>query len=112
MVTVATGGSTFAIQVPACGDELDNDGDGLADFAADPGCHSIASLRENPNCDDDLDNDSDGKIDWDGGSAAATPDPQCAGKPWKNKETAASSCGLGAEIALARAALSLARRRR
>ena len=58
-------------------------------------------------CNDGADNDGDGKIDYDGGLSAlgyvaAEVDPQCADKPWKDRERKASSypCGLGAELAL------------
>ncbi len=66
----------------ACGDSADNDGDGRADFPADPGCTSTADTDEvDPPrsaaapaapCDDGLDNDGDGKVD--------TADPGCAGR--------------------------------
>jgi CSLREA domain-containing protein len=78
---------------PACSDTLDNDGDGLVDEAADPGCFSAASLLENPKCDNDLDDDGDGKVDWNG---PGTPDPNCT-QPYKDKES--GSCGFGAELA-------------
>jgi hypothetical protein len=29
---------------------------------------------------------------------ATAPDPQCVGKPWKNKEKKKRFCGLGAEL--------------
>jgi hypothetical protein len=83
----------------ACSNALDDDGDGLTDYPDDPACQTPTSTTENPKCDDDVDNDGDGKIDWDGGASGGTPDPQCIGKPWKNKE-GASMCGLGAEVAL------------
>jgi uncharacterized repeat protein (TIGR03806 family) len=46
-----------------CNDGLDNDGDGLRDYPADPGCASRASATERPTCDDGVDNDADGRID-------------------------------------------------
>jgi uncharacterized protein YkwD len=95
---------------PACSDASDNDGDGLRDFAADPGCGSEFSTRENPHCDDGLDNDGDGAADWDGG-AAGPVDPQCQGKPWRSRETP-GSCGLGFEVAPLLAGLLAARRSR
>ncbi len=82
----------------ACADGIDDDGDGLADLD-DPGCRNPSWTLENPACDNDLDDDNDGRIDWDGGSGGGLPDPQCADGPWRNKESA-SSCGLGAELAL------------
>jgi probable HAF family extracellular repeat protein len=96
-------------ETPDCGNGIDDDGDGLVDFPADPGCFDAVS-RENPACDDGFDNDNDGRVDWDGGPGGAAPDPQCSA-PSKNRE-AASSCGFGAEIALALAALGALRRRR
>jgi cysteine-rich repeat protein len=83
----------------ACDDGIDNDGDGKIDYPADPGCFSALWSLENPQCDDNINNDGDGKIDWDGGPGGGDPDPQCVGKPFKNKESS-SSCGLGAELAI------------
>ena len=56
-------------------------------------------------CNDGADNDGDTKIDYDGGLSAlgyvaAVADPQCDGKPWKDRERKRSStCGLSAELA-------------
>jgi hypothetical protein len=52
-----------------CSDKVDNDGDGLIDFAVgssrDPGCESANDNSEkDANCADSLDNDGDGKIDF------------------------------------------------
>jgi hypothetical protein len=94
-----------------CDDGADNDGDGGVDHHAtqgDPACQTPTSTREDAACDDDADNDGDGRIDWDGGSSAATPDPQCAGKPWRNNERP-NSCGLGAELLLPLALLLVRR---
>jgi spore coat protein A len=72
--------------VPACGDGLDNDGDGLVDHAGgDPGCSSADDLGEHaPSlpCDDGIDNDGDGFTDFvadgDGDGIADPPgDPGC-----------------------------------
>jgi hypothetical protein len=84
--------------LPVCSDGIDNDGDALLDFPADPGCQDETSAIENPKCDDDLDNDGDGAIDWDGGAGAGIPDPQCT-TTYRNRESAAS-CGIGGEVAL------------
>ncbi len=46
-----------------CADGVDDDGDGLVDFPADPGCTWIGDLSELPDCDDGIDNDNDGAID-------------------------------------------------
>jgi hypothetical protein len=57
-------------------------------------------------CNDGADNDGDAKIDYDGGLSAlgyvaAEADPQCAGKPWKDRERKRSStCGLSSELVL------------
>ncbi len=60
----------------ACADMADNDGDGLTDFPADPGCASDADGDEvdpvpPPACGNGADDDEDGLIDW-------PDDPQCA----------------------------------
>jgi hypothetical protein len=90
-----------------CSDGRDNDGDGLADFPADPGCRSATS-REDPECQDGVDNDpgQDTRVDWDGGASAGVPaalqtlpDPECTGRPWKSLE-AKVGCGLGFELML------------
>ncbi len=95
-----------------CDDRLDNDGDGVADFPADPGCSSPAA-SEPTQCDDELDNDGDGKIDWDGGLFGGTPDPQCSGIATKNREKPPRNrCGLGFELALPLAFVAAIRRRR
>jgi hypothetical protein len=95
-----------AYEVTVCGDDLDNDGDGLIDLD-DPGCRDAASVREDPQCQDGINNDpgQDDSIDFDGGLSAlgyvaAEPDPQCVGAPWKNNEFRQPSCGLGVELAL------------
>jgi len=94
----------------ACDDGVDNDGDGLTDFPLDPACKTVVADNESPECDDDVDNDGDGRIDWDGGPDAGDADPQCVGKPFRNKER--KSCGLGFELGLLLPLLALARRRR
>jgi len=92
-----------------CSDGVDNDGDGLTDFPADPGCLDADGVRENPQCDDDVDNDGDGTIDWDGGGTGA-PDPECVDRAHRNNEQ--PGCGLGAELAALLPALAALRRRR
>ena len=104
-----------------CDDGVDNDGDGSIDFdpvtfanpgdqftlpagSGDPGCKNPSWFSEEPRCQDGIDNDTDGTMDYDAGLSRngsahpAGPDPQCAEKPWYNKEGA--RCGLGAELAL------------
>jgi CSLREA domain-containing protein len=86
-----------AIEVTACRNGIDDDGDGAVDFPSDLGCRAITATKESPQCSDGIDNDGDGKVDWDG-AAGATPDPDCADKPWRDKERPDSACGLGAEL--------------
>jgi photosystem II stability/assembly factor-like uncharacterized protein len=95
--------------VPACADGVDNDGDGLVDHPADPGCASAVADLEDPECDDDLDNDGDGTMDWNGGPGDAPADPQCT-QPWLRRES--GGCGLGFELALLLPPLALWRRAR
>ena len=102
---------TAAFEQPACSDGVDNDGDGASDFPADPGCGSTLAKTERPACSDGLDNDGDGKVDFDGGPGGGTPDPQCKSNAAGIGE-GASSCGLGAEVALALAAIQHLRRTR
>jgi hypothetical protein len=59
------------VQAPSCADGIDNDGDGLADFPADPGCADAGSRAENPACSDGIDNDGNGSADH-------PDDPGCA----------------------------------
>jgi hypothetical protein len=79
---------------------------------------ATATLPE-PACGDGLDNDGDGLIDWDGSAAwndgipITDPDPQCVGRPSRNREKPSSyPCGLGAELALLLPPLLWMRRRR
>jgi len=89
--------------VAACSDGVDNDGDGLSDFPADPGCASPAAWREDPACDDGIDNDRDGEIDL--------ADAQCESAGGPLEALAPASCGFGAELALVLPALWWLRRR-
>jgi hypothetical protein len=115
-----------------CDNGADDDGDGRTDFdpatfanpgdqytapfgSGDPGCNDPSSSTESPQCQDGINNDpgqdpNPGRIDYDAGYSAngsahpSGPDPQCAGKPWKNSERSPgpdwSRCGLGSELAL------------
>ena len=56
----------------ACGDGLDNDGDGAIDLA-DTGCATVSGNIENPQCSDGYDNDGDGTIDFGGDSGCPEP---------------------------------------
>jgi hypothetical protein len=105
-----------------CDDGIDNDGDFGVDVAGDPGCLNPTWPLENPKCQNGIDDDGDGGIDFDGGVSAlgveaGASDPHCAGAPHRDYETQnppASTCGLGAELALAGTPLLVlwARRRR
>ncbi|HEV8324018.1 MAG TPA: hypothetical protein VG389_20545, partial [Myxococcota bacterium] len=63
----ADGGPTDSGGLAACADGLDNDGDALIDFPADPGCVDGADGDETepPQCSDGRDNDADGAVDLD-----------------------------------------------
>ncbi len=52
--------------IPACSDGTDNDGDGLTDFPADPGCTDPDDLDETdvPQCSNGIDDDADGSTDF------------------------------------------------
>ncbi|HEY4244959.1 MAG TPA: hypothetical protein VGM88_34325 [Kofleriaceae bacterium] len=53
---------------PQCSDGIDNDGDGLIDYPADPGCSSPDDMTEDsfgpPACSNGKDDDGDGLIDY------------------------------------------------
>ena len=95
------------ILVPdACGNGIDDDGDGLVDSGSDPGCENVAGDTEAPACQDGIDNEGDGRIDFDGGASAnggvaiGAPDPACT-TPYRTSEKARPMCGFGAELAFA-----------
>jgi hypothetical protein len=63
---------------PQCGNGIDDDGDGLADYPDDPGCTAAEGGDDDPDedsptlpCDDGADNDADGFADY-------PDDPGCA----------------------------------
>ncbi|HEY3351654.1 MAG TPA: vWA domain-containing protein, partial [Polyangia bacterium] len=74
----AAGTCTVVKPTRACSDGVDNDGDGLTDYPADPGCDSPLDDDESngppttrpcvpgayPACFDGCDNDADSTIDW------------------------------------------------
>ena len=68
----AQSAATLAIEsdllLPLCSDGIDNDKDGLIDFAGgDPGCEGPDDMSERgalAECDDGIDNDGDGLIDF------------------------------------------------
>jgi glucose/arabinose dehydrogenase len=92
-----------------CANGLDDDGDGLVDLGADPGCQNAAMwARENPACSNGVDDDVDGAADW--------PRDKTCVAPWQDDEGTAVvqlGCGLlGIEgAAAAWALLAIARRR-
>ena len=64
----------------ACADGLDNDGDGLADYPADPGCASATDSDESnapppppAACQDGRDNDGDGLVDFPSDPGCTSP---------------------------------------
>ncbi|MGI9431267.1 MAG: hypothetical protein ACR2PQ_03590, partial [Myxococcota bacterium] len=62
------------LEQKGCDDGVDNDGDGLTDYPADPGCTGAWSVNEDPECSDGLDNDEDGAIDWPADASCTGPD--------------------------------------
>ncbi|HEY4244960.1 MAG TPA: hypothetical protein VGM88_34330 [Kofleriaceae bacterium] len=62
---------------PQCSDGIDNDGDGLIDYPADPGCSNPEDMTEDsfapPACSDGRDNDGDGKTDYPNDPGCLTP---------------------------------------
>ncbi len=71
------GGPTYQ-----CSDGIDNDGDGLTDYPADPGCSSSTDNDEynapTPQCSDGIDNDGDGLTDYpaDPGCSSSSDDDE------------------------------------
>jgi hypothetical protein len=79
----------------ACANGLDDDGDGLADLPADPGCLDAGDASEREStlpCDNGLDDDGDGFVDF-------LADPSCRSVVWIS-ESKVPTCGLGLELAL------------
>ena len=81
------------IDQPTCDDGLDEDGDGLIDYPADPGCASANDSDErDPNlvCDDGVDQDGDGLTDW-------PADPGCDDSFDDSEQSPALACDDGAD---------------
>jgi hypothetical protein len=62
-------GGSCTSQLPQCSDGIDNDGDRLVDYPADPGCTSTTDNDEYnapilPQCSDGIDNDGDRLVDY------------------------------------------------
>lgn len=97
-----------AVVEPAkiCADGQDNDGDGLIDFPADPGCFAADDSNETDPavCSDGKDNDGDGLIDFpsDKGCAAAddTDEVDPCKTPAPGERISLKGCGLGDVIVL------------
>jgi hypothetical protein len=72
-----------AVAPAACENGLDDDGDGLVDAGADPGCDAASDGSERADalaCDDGLDNDADGLADFSPTPGAG--DPGCLDPGW------------------------------
>ena len=67
-------GSAGSLDLPLCDDGVDNDGDGLTDYGADPGCATPQQDTENPACDDGADNDADALVDGADGDCSDASD--------------------------------------
>jgi uncharacterized repeat protein (TIGR03803 family) len=79
------------IQSPECSDGLDAEGDGAIDYPADPGCDSLADVRETSQtlpCDDGLDDDGDRLTDF-------PSDPGCESSIDPSERTSALVCDDG-----------------
>ena len=89
-----------------CADGLDNDGDGLIDHPADPGCSSSDDGDETdpPQCSDGKDNDGDGLVDFpaDKGCAAADDNDEVdpCKTPAPGELISLKGCGTGDVIVL------------
>jgi hypothetical protein len=100
-----TGAATLTLDVnvtPGCKDGVDNDGDGLVDYPADPGCRTQNDDTELFDCQDGVDNDGDGFTDY-------PADPQCT-SPTRGSERP-PTCGLLGIEAAGVLAWALVRRR-
>ena len=89
-----------------CADGLDNDGDGLIDFPADPGCTGTDDGDETdpPQCSDGKDNDGDGLVDFPADKGCTGADDNDEVDPCKTpavgERVSLKGCGLGDVIVL------------
>lgn len=89
-----------------CGDALDNDGDGLVDYPADPGCSAADDNDETDprQCSDGKDNDGDGSVDFpsDNGCSAADDNDETdpCKTPAPGERITLKGCGTGDTIVL------------
>jgi large repetitive protein len=101
------------LDVDACRNGVDDDGDGRTDHPSDAGCASAADISELSavQCDNGRDDDLDGSSDW---RADGSGDPQCVslGDDAEAPTPPPPSCGLGPELLLALPLLAAARRRK
>jgi len=92
--------------VAICGDQADNDGDGLVDFPADPGCAAADDANETDpaQCSDGKDNDSDGLVDFPADKGCTGPDDTDEADPCRNpapgEALSLAGCGTGDVIVL------------
>ncbi len=75
---------------PACANGVDDDGDALADFPADPGCSAATDTTETGVCGNEADDDSDGLTDF-------PNDPGCADFDDGSENAAGLVCDDGAD---------------
>ncbi|MGQ0619479.1 MAG: OmpA family protein [Panacagrimonas sp.] len=92
--------------IAVCADGQDNDGDGLTDYPADPGCGAVDDPDEidPPQCADGKDNDGDGLTDFpaDKGCAAADDNEEMdpCRTPAPGEVISLKGCGTGDVIVL------------
>jgi len=89
-----------------CSDQADNDGDGLVDFPADPGCSSAEDSNETDpaQCSDGEDNDGDGAVDHPSDKGCTGPEDTDETDPCKapapGEAVSLAGCGTGDVIVL------------
>jgi hypothetical protein len=78
------------VAVRPCADRFDNDGDGLLDYPADPGCTDALDPDEGAACGDGVDNDGDGLADY-------PADPGCDDAADASERSPSLPCDDGAD---------------